>query len=146
MEYKILGVPTRGSEQKKRVIGHPIPINVDEIVPIIQEKVKNWNIDYVFVKAEEEETIEYIKTHVSNVLHTSGIRLKNFNTSKGIPASNANTKISRYQSLLDYLTDIYILSQCNSILGTMNNGLYTALIWNGGQYKHAEIIDKGIYK
>ena len=143
---RILGVPTRGSEQSKRVIGHHIPITVEEIVPIIQKKIKEWNIDYVFVKAEEQETIDYLQKHIPNLLFTDCKRIVKYTTNSALPASNANIQISQYQNLVDYMTDIYILSQCTALLGTMNNGLYTAILWNNAQFEHVEIIDRGIYK
>lgn len=143
---RILGVPTRGSEQSKRVIGHHIPITVEEIVPIIQAKIKEWNMDYVFIKAEEQETIDYLQKHIPNLLFTDCQRIKNYTSNSALPASNANTQISQYRNLLDYMTDIYILSQCTALLGTMNNGLYTAILWNNARFEHVEIIDRGIYK
>ena len=143
---RILGVPTRGSEQSKRVIGHHIPITVQEIVPIITQKIQEWHIDYVFVKAEEQETIDYLQEHIPNLLFTDCKRIVKYTTNSAVPASNANVRISQYQNLVDYMTDIYILSQCTSLLGTMNNGFYTALLWNNAQFEHVEIIDRGIYK
>lgn len=143
---KILGVPTRGSEQKKRIIGHPIPLNVDEILPIIKDRMAAWNISDVFVKAEEQETIEYLKNNLPNVHYTEQSRITNYDVAGAVPASNAITSVSKYQSLLEYLTDIAILSKCDSVLGTMNNGLYSAVIWNGGKFTHVEVIDNGRYK
>lgn len=140
---RILGVPTRGSDLSRRVIGHHIPVPVEEIVPIIQKKIKEWNIDYVFVKAEEQKTIDYLQKHIPNLLFTDCTRIKNF--SKNDSATNSNLQVTQYQSVLDYMTDIYILSQCTALLGTINNGLYTAILWNNGQADHIEIIDKGIY-
>ena len=140
---RILGVPTRGSDLSRRVIGHHIPVTTEEIVPIIQKKIKEWNIDYVFVKAEEQKTIDYLQKHIPNLLFTDCTRIKNF--SKNDSATNSNLQVTQYQSVLDYMTDIYILSQCTALLGTINNGLYTAILWNNGQADHIEIIDKGIY-
>lgn len=145
-DIKILGVPTRGSEQKKRVIGHPIAMNVDEIMPIIKRKCTEWNIEHIFVKAEEEETIEYLKKNFTNIHYTNCERIKNYNVSKDVNASIAKHKISRSESLRDYLTDIKLLSMCTSIMGTENNGLTTAIIWNGGNYEHMEIVDNGVWE
>ena len=51
-----------------------------------------------------------------------------------------------YKRQQQYLGDIYLLSQCDCIISTMNNGYYTAIIWNGGKFSHLETIDKGRYK
>lgn len=143
---KILGVPTRGSEQKKRIIGHAIAMNVEEIVPIIKEKCLEWDIQHVFVKAEEEETIAYLNEKLENIYYTNCERIKNFDSRKDVNVSVAKHSISRSESLKNYLTDIKILSMCTDLLGTRNNGLTTALIWNGGRYEHYEIIDTGVWQ
>lgn len=143
---KVLGVPTRGSEQKKRVIGHPIAMNVDEILPIVKKKCEEWNIDHVFVKAEEEETIEYLEKELVNIHYSKCVRIRKYNVNKDVNASIAKRTISKSESLKDYLTDIKILSMCTSLIGTENNGLTTAVIWNGGKYEHQEVIDNGVWE
>lgn len=150
-DINLIGVPTRGSEQKKRVIGHPIPVTAKELVPILHQRLEQWKHggkkSALFIKAEEQETIDFLKQEFQGkIYYTKATRIKDYNANTDMPASNANTSISRYQSTLEYLTDIYILSTCDSIIGSMNNGLYTALIWNGNKYSNVEIIDKGRYK
>lgn len=145
-EVKILGVSTRGSDLKKRVIGHAISMSVDEILPIIKEKSIEWNIEHIFVKAEEEETIEYFKKHFRNLHYTNYQRIRNYDVAKSVNVTIAEKAISRLELLKCYLTDIKILSMCTSIMGTENNGLTTAIIWNGGKFEHVEIIDNGVWE
>lgn len=149
---KVIGVPSRGSEQRKRIIGHNIPATPKQIIDTIEECSNEWygseNVA-IFVKAEEEDTINWFKQVYDKVLYTQATRLKNYDLKKGVAASHENKKQgkqSQYQSLLEYLTDIYILSRCDSLIGSMNNGLYAALIWNEKKYSHVKIIDNGKYK
>lgn len=141
----VLGVPTRGSDTKRRIVGHPIPLSVDELTPIIYAKCKEWNMSNIYVKAEEEETINYLVNHLENVYYSECERFKNYSAEKDINATIGNKQISKAESLKDYLTDIKMLSLCSSIIGTKNNGLITAIIWNGGKYKNVEVIDNGIW-
>ncbi len=143
---KVLGVPTRGSEQKKRIIGHAIAMNVDEILPIIKQKCLEWKFQHVFVKAEEEETIAFLEKELDNVYYTKCERIKNYDSKKDVNASMAQQTISRADSLKNYLADIKILSMCTAILGTENNGLTTAIIWNGGKFEQREVIDTGVWE
>lgn len=143
---KILGVPLRGSDLKKRVIGHPIAMNVEEILPIIKNRCEKWNINHVFVKAEEKETIDYLKENFPNLHYSDCKRITNYSAEKDTNVALAHHKVSRAESLKDYLTDIKILSMCSSLLGTPNNGLTTAIIWNGGKFEHCEVIDNGVWK
>ena len=61
-------------------------------------------------------------------------------------SSDLTDKSSKYENTQQYLGDIYLLSQCDCIISPMNNGYYTAIIWNGGKFSHLETIDKGRYK
>lgn len=143
---KVLGVPTRGSEQKKRIIGHAIAMNAEEILPIIKQKCEEWGFEHIFVKAEEEETIAFLERELEHIYYTKCERIKKYNAKRDVNASMAKQSISHAESLKNYLTDIKILSKCTSILGTENNGLTTAIIWNGGKYEQCEVIDTGTWK
>lgn len=148
IDRAIIGVPTRGSEQKKRVIGHHIPATVNDLIPLLRKYIVQWGDDRgnarIFVKAEENEAIDMLREVFPDIIYTEGTRITNYDGKA--PASNANTQSSRYQSILEYMTDIYILSKCDGLIGSFNNGFYTAILWNNNMYKHIEIVDKGIYK
>ncbi len=145
---KVLGVPTRGSDMKKRIIGHAIAMNAEEILPIVKQKCLEWNLDHVFVNAEEEETLAFFKKHLDKVYYTQCERIHNYDVNKDSSVALAleSKTICRAESIKDYLANIKILSMCTSILGTKNNGLVAAVIWNGGNYEHVEVVDNGTWK
>ena len=143
---KILGVCTRGSDMSKRVIGHPIALSIDKVSLIIKKNCGDWDIDTIFVKAEEEETIKYLEDNFSHIYYTRYERIKDYSINKGTNVSIENHELSKVESLKNYLVDIKLLSQCTSIMGTPNNGLTTAIIWNGGKFEHCDIIDNGVWE
>lgn len=146
---KLIGVSIRGSDVKKRVIGHPIPISVEEIIPILKQHKKDWNDlgnnTAFFVKSEEQSTINSVRDSLCNVYYSDSVRIDDYNGENN-SINVVYGRKSKYKATLDYLTDIYILSKCDALVGTMNNGLYTALLWNKNQYNHIDIIDKGRYR
>lgn len=51
----------------------------------------------------------------------------------------------KYQTNLDYLTEMVLLSRCNSLLAAMSSGTRAAIIWNAGKYEHMQIIENGLW-
>ncbi|MGI5084545.1 hypothetical protein [Treponema putidum] len=142
---RVLGVAARGSDLNQRLIGHHIQITAHELLPIIKQKIVDWKIDYVYVVTEDQETIEFFTQHLSNVIFLDIERLGKTEKDTSSMVSTAN-QTGKYRSLLNYQTSVYILSQCSCLLGTLSNGIYTALLWNQGKAEQIEIIDKGIYR
>lgn len=148
-EVDLIGVPIRGAELKKRVIGHYVQASPEEIAEMLEERLTIWRHKgremAIFVNSDEEETIDFFRNRFPNVYYTHATRFKNYSEKYGF-AENVCKNSTKYQTILEYLTNTYILSQCDSFIGSMNNGWYTALIWNHGRYSHVEMVDKGIYK
>lgn len=146
----VIGVAFRGSDMGSRMIGHYIQATVDDVVPRLRDKLNVWGQNNtapaIFVKSEEAETVTDFAKHFDNVCYVDEKRLENFDKD-GIHNAAENYKnSSKYQQTLDYFTSIYILSKCDYLMGSMNNGVNTAIIWNGGEYIECDVIDKGIYK
>lgn len=145
---RILGVPIRGSDLSQRVIGHNIPASKEELLPLIEKKIKQLKIDYVYLVSEEAKTINYFKDKLKNVIYSDIPRIKETqekNNSESVLLSMTSVA-GKFSGLLNYQTDIYILSKCTALIGSLSNGLYTAIIWSQGQLEDIEIIDKGKYK
>lgn len=151
---RVLGTIVRGRTRKRRNPGHEIQIKAVELVPILRDRVKRWQCDYIFLKAEEQEDLEEIKKSLKNVLHTTAKRVKNYKDSiildyssdADFGISNDNELPATYTNQVEYLAEIYILSKCTSLVSTGNNGLYGARIWNGNNFEHFEVIDLGVDK
>ena len=140
----VLGVPLRGTDLKKRVSQHAIQLSCNEAAVLTLKFMNKYKYNVVFCNSEEEVTIDEFSKSIPNVRHTNTIRIKDENVNGNV--AFANSKSNPRVFLKDYLTNIYIMSKCDSILGTMNNGYYTAYLWNNGNYEHFELIDKGTYK
>lgn len=51
----------------------------------------------------------------------------------------------KYQTNLDYVTEMVLLSRCNSLLAAMSSGVRCALIWNNNQYENIRIFENGLW-
>ena len=146
---KVLGLPIRGTDYKAmRPKGHPIQADVEYLTAIIDDRKKKWDIDSLFIATEEEETINILKVKYPELIYTKRERYENYSGSNLITDTQCrgNTK---YQTVLAYITEIYLLSQCSALIGTKNNGLITSILWNKlyseKQFEHLELIDLGVY-
>lgn len=154
-DVRVIGVCLRGRAQKKRMWGNNIQMTVDDVIPILKEKLKEWNCTHIFVKSDEKEPIDEINKVFNNVLYTESSRAEGFkgtirecynDADLGINDNNTGEMPVVYTNQMQYLGDIYILSKCTCLISSNNNGCFGARIWNGGEYEHCHIIDKGVYE
>lgn len=146
---KILGVSIRGASYRlKNVPGHPKQPTVEELIRIIQEKFNEWEMDYIFLACEAQDVINEVKEVFAEKL----IVLPRLRYTK-IPGEIYDGKLynplyedgNKFQSNLDYLTEMVLLSKCNSLIAGMSGGVRMAVIWNAGKYKNIKIFDKGLW-
>ena len=94
------------------------------------------------ITAEEQEYIDELVAVFPKALYVKHPRQKAFNVeeTKTFQEVLPEREMSTNENLLWYLSDVYIFSNCKSILCTMNNGVYTAILWNGGQYEEIRFL------
>ena len=145
----LIGVPIRGAELKKRVIRHYVQASPEDLAEVVKERLTTWRHKgretAIFVNSDEEEMIDFFKDRFPDVYYTNATRFKNYSEKEGF-GENICKNSTKYQTILEYLTNVYILSRCDYLIGSMNNGYYTALIWNRGRYSYVEMVNRGIYK
>lgn len=144
---KILGAAIRGreyTEQKPK--NHPIQPDLREFIKLIQEKYREWQCDYIFITTEEEKTLEKLKeVFKEKLLYVPRERFKEYNGGN-LREQRFERKNDKYLTGLEYTTEIYILSKCNSIIAAPASGITAAFIFNGNKYENKYIFDLGYYK
>lgn len=144
----VLGAYYRGTDYKKvdkwNPIGHAV---VPDIVTYWEELYSFCNkrgIRKVFFVTEEQEALDYVINNKKNLkvnfIHKP--RFKDF-----VYGDSVSNQLPEGVSLLDnnrlYLADIYILSRCDYLMGTLNSGLLMAMNWNGNKYIDLNILSYG---
>lgn len=155
MNARILGVSIRGTSygvdkaSHNAVIleGHPVQPSLMTLIDSIKIKIKEWNMDYVFLACELESVVETICKYFGDKViilprkrYKVGPQRGDFDKGKDalyLPGQ-------RYQTNLDYLTEMALLSSCTSLLAAMSGGVRVAIIWNRNTYENMEIIDGGL--
>jgi len=140
----ILGVLYRGTDMKTAQL-HYTPPSLEETTKKTLQIFNDENFSYIFIRTEEQEAIDsFYKVFDKNIIILSNInRFQNYNTGE-IADLNQKNSISAYNEGLDYLTEIYFLSQCDGIIASKVNGTNLALGLNNNKYRYIHIFDLGI--
>ena len=141
----ILGVLHRGTDMKITK-AHYTPASIDQTLQKTQEIFQKENFDYIFLLTEEQEALDkfYEIFNRKEIIVNDQQRIKGFNGERGVPDIIQRTSPSAYKSGLDYLTGVYLLSQCDGIIAPKVNGTYFALGLNNNKYRYSYIFDLGI--
>lgn len=151
---KIMGVAIRGTAYSKINAGHhATQPTVAEMIELVKIRFRQWNADYIFFTNEEEETIEIMKETFGNkLIYLPRKRYRNYHIYSDNSPDPTNEDLNplyvvgqRYQTNLDYITEMALLAQCDCLLSALSNGIKAVLLWGGERFEHCEIIDKGVY-
>lgn len=111
--------------------------------------MEQWNCDTIFLTTEEKESVAAFNAEFAGKIQTVNQQLvENYTIESGrlVEDFKAANGSNRYQSGLDYLTSVVMLSRCDCFLGALAGGSVGALIMNNFQYREQEIINLGKYK
>jgi len=145
-DSKILGVSIRGMAYGQHYVpGHPIQPKITELINSVIAKMEEWKMDYIFFACESAAFVEIMKnTFGKKLIFLQRERYKE----EPIEDDSINPLYipgHRYQTNLDYLTEMVLLSRCSSLMAGMSGGVRAAIIWNANQYEHLYIFEKGLW-
>lgn len=145
----IIGAYYRGTDYKTvgdwRPVGHAKVPQIEMFCDALEKNMEKWNCYSVFFMTEEQEALEYFVKRFPQARYINKERFNNFSYGKTI-AEQVPQSTSRFKNNLLYLADIYILSKCQYLVGTVNSGLLMAMNWNNNTYKDYDILSYGITK
>lgn len=141
------GVIIRGTDYtRNKPLGHPIQPAPNQALEKVDELLKKWDYDYFFLTTEDQQIYTLFKDNTNfNLMSIRSFRLdENDITNSNIPEMISDT-IGGYQHGLDYLANVWIVSQCESIIAgkcgsaiaakLMSNKYKNEYYWNLGTYK-----------
>lgn len=147
IEGDIIGVYYRGTDYKTvggwKPVGHAKVPQIEVFCDSLEKNMKKWKCQSIFFMTEEQEALDYFLQRFPNARYVHKHRFSNFLYGKSI-AEQVPVNSSRFQNNLLYLTDIFILSRCQYLVGTVNSGLMMAMNWNNNKYKDFDILSYGI--
>jgi hypothetical protein len=124
---------------------HLIRATLTDVISIIKEKMVEWNYEYFFFTVDDREALEAIKKEFGAAcLYNERPLIHNFKN--GIPVrlddiEESCKEFGRRQNDVylrgkEYLTDVYLLSCCDSLISLGSSADFFAYIMNNRKYKH----------
>ena len=146
---RVLGVVVRGSSYGiKGTIykSHPKQVTIDELIDHVRKLLVEWELDYVYFVNEMQEFIDAMKgAFEDKLLYLPRMRDHVKRLEKSDEKNPMYADGQRYQTNLDYVTEIALLSRCTSLFGSMSSGMRTAIILNAGEYERVYVVDQGTW-
>lgn len=140
---KVLGVVYRGTDYNV-AFGHTLPMAINDYIKYIEEYLKKIGYEYIFLATEvEEATVEFKNYFAEKVFFTDQKRYS-MHERRWLSSIHFERENDEYLKGLEYLTVLELLSRCDSLVGTNTGGIRAAILMNGNNYEHTEIISRTI--
>ena len=145
-----LGVIIRGTDYTNlKPKGHPVQPDTEELLAVIEQKLKEGRYEYIYVATEEKQLYDMIANKFGESIVLSNKRFYydqvyydgNY---QYIGEINFDRENDNYLKGLEYLSSMIILSKCGCIVGSNCGGTLMALLFTSERKDHV-IIDKGYY-
>ncbi len=156
---KVLGVGIRAGyragmmRNESLYNGHPKVPTCEEIMDVVEQKMKMWGCDSIFLSCDDREYCEKIKKRFGNDCLCIERRLTHY-FENDMPIEQ--TDIERYciekigysikELTEEYIVETYLLARCNSFYSCIGGGAEFAYFVNGGKYEHLEVYNEGKYE
>lgn len=150
---RILGVGIRGtsyglSNTHTAATGHPIQPSLGKLILSIHRTMEEWKMEYVFIACELQGVIDAIKSEFGDrCLFLPRARYERTpqrgDVEKGLDPLYIPGQ--KYQTNLDYVAEMELLSRCTALLAAMSSGVRYAIIVNNNKYENLKIFDNGLW-
>ena len=151
---KVLGVLCSGTDYtSNKPKGHPVQPTVEEVIDHVGEKIDALDCQYIYLATEEENILNKFTAAFPNKILTNkrfyyddfyAIKEQYGELARISQVSNGRENDNYYKSL-EYLSSIYILSKCDSLIAGNCGGSRAALYLNGNNYQYSYLFDYGLY-
>lgn len=141
---RILGVLARGTDYTgRKPFFNPIQPNISEMIPIIDDHLKKYQCDRIFVATEDENLLRTLKGQYGDqLLFTNQKRVTGITTELCDDKQFMST--SAKMRGMQYLASIYLLSKCRGLVAGRTAGTVGAILL-ADDYKFVHVITKGRY-
>ena len=118
---------------------------IDLCIMDIKECIEKWKYNYIFLSCDDFETIEIMKEEFGDsLLILDRPRMHLFKDGE-IVMDTTDMQIDFYResnvelTALEYLTEVYLLADCDALIGSNTSGIKSACILNGMKYEYCAI-------
>lgn len=160
-DSKVMGVGIRAGYRagiKKNLSwlnGHPNVESCADYIKDIEKKLKEWSYDLFFLTIDDRQYFEEIKKYFGkSCIYFERPRIHYFQDAFMDIPQEIDEKIraiefegvSIKQRNVDYLVELYLLAQCDSLYASRGTGHNFAYLFNNGRYTRTEFLDLGAFE
>ncbi len=155
---KVLGVGIRAGYRRGIILnqslygGHPLVGSCTDYIKDIEKTLSKWRYDSFFLTVDDSEYLKEIKNYFgNNCICLERARKHYFKDAiSDIPYLDNEYKTNESVSVRsineDYLVDLYLLAQCDSLYASRGTGNNFAYLVNGGKFTHVKFNDLGQFQ
>ncbi len=144
---KTLGVLARGTDYvNTHLSNHSIHASKEMICDKIDEALKEWNLEYIYLATEDEAYCKYFKERYGNKIFFTDQERYTVAPGELLGDMHRKNKAKREGFLLgaEYILSIYLLSKCSSMIASGGcAGVGEAKRMNAGEYANVYVFDIG---
>lgn len=137
--------------RKKIMDKHPRVPDIDETIEIVDQYIKRYDINKIFLSTLHTDTIEKFQNRFGDkvffverartsmdIYKINQFELSNSEAREEMKNDWGDTET---EIPVKYVSEIYALAECDYLLGAPSGGMVGALMINGGKYKDIEILE-----
>ena len=144
---RTLGVLARGTDfVNTHLHNHPIHASKEMIADRIDEALRDWNLDYVYIATEDAVYCEFFKERYGDKVFFTDQQRYVTRQNELLSELHRSEEVKRagFELGAEYAASINLLSQCNSLIASGGcGGVDEALRENAGGYEHVYVFDLG---
>jgi hypothetical protein len=141
----VLGVLCRGTDYVNlKPHLHAVPFSAEETIELVKKHESEY--DRIYIATEDEDIWAKFKASFpeDKLYYTQAKRYRKEDV-VGYISESIKTDGNLKQNGYAYLTVLYVLANCTSLITAPTGGGVTAIRINGGKYEWIEICKKGEY-
>lgn len=144
---KVLGVVARGTDYRYGGFDVPKPMEDEEYIRLVREKMEEWNCNSLFLATEDADVLERFRQASFgdrlNDLEQERFRYEDVSR-KGIVLAKMKKENNDYHDEMPYLAVLYLLASCSALISNCRCGAFeVADFLNGGEYQHRYCCGEG---
>lgn len=144
-EGKKLGVLCRGTDYLAlKPGGHPRQPDINSAINKAKQIFEERGCKYIFLATEDEKILSGFRKEFKELVIVNECQRYSDTGNKYLSQVIKEKNISRYESGINYLVNIYLLSQCECLLSGRVSGLLGALLLSE-EYEYSYFWDLGLY-
>jgi hypothetical protein len=144
---RTLGVLARGTDfVNTHLHNHPIHASKEMIADRIDEALRDWNLDYVYIATEDAVYCEFFKERYGDKVFFTDQQRYVTRQNELLSELHRSEEVKRngFELGAEYAASINLLSQCNSLIASGGcGGVDEALRENADGYEHVYVFDLG---